>query len=1423
MDNTLEDPVENSDQQVNDINNDVNNDVNNEMEIVPEPVDAPVTDEEAPSLIESPIEASSSENKMDVDAAPENSNDNKQQQQQNITSNVDDNGDDNDNDDKDDADDNEDVVTTKKTKMRYQTLIDSESEDDNIKITQQSTHDSSSSEESDTETSSIKPKKVYKKFEVDSDTDEEDNTQINKENNLKNDNEVPVGFKNKSNKISDLIDSESEEDEEKRLSNYPVDDELDDNTNKKLKKSKNQKKSNVTKRAAKDEAMKMIYSESQRLLRETEISLPYHRPKQRSLKEFLNRKKMDPILPEAGTIKIVEEKEKEAVIFFKSDSEDDDDDHCESATQQINNDKETSQDLSQNNTEVADKVEETVDKIETSGDNKVEKNSGDNGVSRKLFMDDDDGDDKEPSASQDTSDKSADQDENKSQEKNQEDKQVSDDDKNLEKPVDQVSLDEINLDVISTNETTEKIKLPDELSSSTDNKKSRDSLASQCSTDDIFASPISTEKSDTVLSSLDEASKKLSTTIEQPQNSFIKNRKSSIAKLPELKPKLRGSSGMMIDLTETIKPNKKAVNNLMDRYLTKHTVIPKQDDKKPSVSIINTVITSDGVEIKNDTVSYSANDKVEKVEDDDLNKPGVKLVRLKEELRKQMTIKRAEEWKQKEIEMKMNEEEDDEEEEEEDDEEKYKKYNKEKEIIINEDEEVVELESEPEENDIIIKDKKRKNREYDDDEAEVSDEEVELSDDEVEEEEEEETEKLELNDNDDDESGNDDDIDETTDIKKKKFSRIVNVDEDSDDDVDDLTIEKNKSPQDNKIEGKKSDNNLIDCEDDYPAPYQIPTDATQPNSVPFESPLRSLNLSSQLPISSPASTPLTPSIINSSPATQTQKLSVNSILESPKNISAEYYRIFGTQSNDKKKLFDNARSQVTDDDLLALCSGKFTNSSTQNKPDLNGLVGTQLSKEATESQLLNLCSGEFTSLTNNKVLTNNHIDDTSQDICLTLDESSQPEIENLNCTNSQINTQSLSLKIDNNASSVVEEKNSPIDWRKFSVVSSEDEDDNVELTVNKTKALKKKKVLVLSDDEDDEDGKEAEEEDEEEDEVEEEEQIVESDDEKYIDYDSDENEIIISKKDINKVAKKYVDAEAELSDSDWDSADEDEKDLDKMEVEIGDNEVIDEDQMRKQIGKIHARQQLDDDQRRVTMLKEMFFDDGDLHEDGAGRERKFKWKNIDNIGMDNVLDKKNNDDDDNQDDIDDGVNEIEWRKLRMEREKFLQENKKIIEDDDVDLMKGKILKLGMRMIRKDNNTACAIDDDDDDGSNNVVRNNLVELKKSCSVKIPGILNKAKGSFLKRGDQELARLATVIKPTDSGFVRGNNKNFIFSHISPSVAGANKNNKDEDDNSDIEETSSKLNTIRKRKSTSGMTPTTSKKLKIDTNNLSKKKIF
>ena len=152
--------------------------------------------------------------------------------------------------------------------------------------------------------------------------------------------------------------------------------------------------------------------------------------------------------------------------------------------------------------------------------------------------------------------------------------------------------------------------------------------------------------------------------------------------------------------------------------------------------------------------------------------------------------------------------------------------------------------------------------------------------------------------------------------------------------------------------------------------------------------------------------------------------------------------------------------------------------------------------------------------------------------------------------------------------------------------------------------MKKKKVqkLNLSDDEDD-NPKEFS--DEEESEVEEEE-----DEDMFIDYDSEENEVPVSKKDIKKVAANYLENEAELSESDWDSADEDEHDLDKLEYEEADAEDIDENKMKDQLDKIHMKQIMDEDQRDVRMLQELLFDDGDLHSEGAGRERKFKWKNI---------------------------------------------------------------------------------------------------------------------------------------------------------------------------------------------------------------------
>lgn len=61
----------------------------------------------------------------------------------------------------------------------------------------------------------------------------------------------------------------------------------------------------------------------------------------------------------------------------------------------------------------------------------------------------------------------------------------------------------------------------------------------------------------------------------------------------------------------------------------------------------------------------------------------------------------------------------------------------------------------------------------------------------------------------------------------------------------------------------------------------------------------------------------------------------------------------------------------------------------------------------------------------------------------------------------------------------------------------------------------------------------------------------------------------------------FFEAEAELSESEWGSADEDEKDLDTLEFEQGDTEKFDEKQLRTDLERIHMRRLLDDDTREV--------------------------------------------------------------------------------------------------------------------------------------------------------------------------------------------------------------------------------------------------
>ncbi|KAH8274456.1 hypothetical protein KR026_010503, partial [Drosophila bipectinata] len=118
-----------------------------------------------------------------------------------------------------------------------------------------------------------------------------------------------------------------------------------------------------------------------------------------------------------------------------------------------------------------------------------------------------------------------------------------------------------------------------------------------------------------------------------------------------------------------------------------------------------------------------------------------------------------------------------------------------------------------------------------------------------------------------------------------------------------------------------------------------------------------------------------------------------------------------------------------------------------------------------------------------------------------------------------------------------------------------------------TKKRQKKAKLGFSDDEESENEVEGDELGEESDE-----EPAEEIPETFVDYDSEENEIMVemTKKDRKFRASNFVEKEAELSESEWGSADEDEKNMDTYDIELGDEDQFDREQLRNELGQIHA-------------------------------------------------------------------------------------------------------------------------------------------------------------------------------------------------------------------------------------------------------------
>ncbi|KAM8935189.1 claspin isoform 1-T1 [Lycaon pictus] len=266
--------------------------------------------------------------------------------------------------------------------------------------------------------------------------------------------------------------------------------------------------------------------------------------------------------------------------------------------------------------------------------------------------------------------------------------------------------------------------------------------------------------------------------------------------------------------------------------------------------------------------------------------------------------------------------------------------------------------------------------------------------------------------------------------------------------------------------------------------------------------------------------------------------------------------------------------------------------------------------------------------------------------------------------------------------------------------------------------------------------------------------------------DDDEEEVLKQSEKLRRQMrlKKYLEDEAEVSGSDVGSEDEyDGEDIDEYEQDEIDEVLPSDEELQNQIKKIHMKTMLDDDKRQLRLYQERYLADGDLHSDGPGRMRKFRWKNIDDASQMDLF-HRDSDDDQMEEQFDE--TEARWRKERIEREQWLrdqaEQGKIAAEEEDIGedsqfMMLAK--KVTAKALQKNANRTVVIQE-----PKSLLRNPFEAIRPESAHQLKT------GSLLNQPKAVLQKLAALSDPNPNA--PRNLRNFVFHTLSPVKAEAAK---------------------------------------------------